>query len=59
LMGSLWIEAHAANRAEHTTTRPALLKRCTNGPATINLVYPRFSLPASRKRQPIVARFLV
>ena len=57
-MGSLWITwAQATNRAEHAMTRPALLKRCNNRPATINLVYPRFPPAASSKRGPRPRRF--
>ena len=58
-MGSLWIWAQETIRAEHAMTRPALVKRCNNRPATINLVYPRFPLVASTKRVPRHERFLL
>src|SRR5208283_87384 len=41
-----WVQA--TNRAEHATMRPALTRRCTTRPRTINQAYQRFR-PAPRK----------
>jgi hypothetical protein len=39
-------------------TRPAFAKRCNNRPATINLFYPRFPIPAQESARPGSERFL-